>query len=147
MLIKIIKGTYGHRDGKKIVAKTAKDDPFEVSAEKAERLIRLQVAVKASPAEVEIETGAESKTIGETAAPFDVNIVESWPAYKKDMPLPALRDIAALVGIELPDDITRAGIVTLLNDKKTAILAQQDEINSEEADGPPQFDAAPPVQQ
>jgi hypothetical protein len=65
MLIKIIKGTYGHQlpvvpGGKKtIVAKTSKDEPFEVSDAQAQRLIRLEVAV--AYGEVQEEEGKETE--------------------------------------------------------------------------------------
>lgn len=44
MYIKIKSGVYGHREGKSIVPKTPKDAAFEVSDDKAERLIKLGVA-------------------------------------------------------------------------------------------------------
>lgn len=47
MLIKITKGTYGHWDGKMVVAKTTKDEPFELDDEKAKRLVDLGVAIYA----------------------------------------------------------------------------------------------------
>jgi hypothetical protein len=45
--VKIIKGTFGLREGFRIIPKTSADDPFEVTDAQAERLVRLGVAVLA----------------------------------------------------------------------------------------------------
>lgn len=43
-LVKIIKGTYGHWDGKTVVAKNADSEPFDLDEKKAQRIIGLGVA-------------------------------------------------------------------------------------------------------
>jgi len=43
-MIRIIKGTYGHIDGGRIVPKTSKDPPFALSPEKEAKLVGKGVA-------------------------------------------------------------------------------------------------------
>jgi len=43
-MIRIIKGTYGHIDGGRIVPRTSKDPPFALSPEKEAKLVQKGVA-------------------------------------------------------------------------------------------------------
>ena len=50
-MIKIINGTFGYNDGKRVIPKTPKDKPFECSAKTEKRLVSLGVAIYVDKAE------------------------------------------------------------------------------------------------
>ena len=63
--VKIVRGTYGHWNGKAVVAKNSDSEPFELDEKKAQRIVDLGVAqyvqkekalkAEGQPAEVESE--------------------------------------------------------------------------------------------
>lgn len=55
MLIQIINGTYGYRDGSRVVPKRPGDAPFEVSEERGQKLIDKGVAARATSMSVDDE--------------------------------------------------------------------------------------------
>jgi len=63
-LVKIVRGTYGHWDGKAVVAKNAASDPFELDETKAKRIVDLGVAQYVQEAEKEFQSAeVESECI------------------------------------------------------------------------------------
>lgn len=60
-MIKIIKGTFGYNDGKCIIPKTVKDEPFSCGKELEKRLVAEGVAEYVSQEEVVVETKAEAE--------------------------------------------------------------------------------------
>ena len=94
-MIKIIKGSYGMRVKKSIVAVPAGSDPIELSKEKEERLVRLGVAVYVTEQDDEVEQPGEDSD--ETQ---DDEIVDEFPEYNEEMKLSELKDIAKVYGID-----------------------------------------------
>jgi hypothetical protein len=86
-LIRIISGTYGHREGTSpIVSKTSADEPFEIDDFKADRLVLKKVAEI-----VEADTDAESTDAGDGEGGED-NRFDAW--QKKDI-IAALEELGA----------------------------------------------------
>ncbi len=54
-MIKIINGTFGYNDGKRVIPKTPKDKPFECNAKIEKRLVSLGVAVYVDNAETNVD--------------------------------------------------------------------------------------------
>ena len=94
-MIKIIKGSYGMRVKKSIVAVPAGSDPIELSKEKEERLVRLGVAVYVTEQDDVVEQPGESSD--ETQ---DDEIVDEFPEYNENMKLSELKEIAKVYGID-----------------------------------------------
>ena len=138
MLIKITRGTYGHREGFKIIPKTPESEPFEVTAEQAKRLINIEVAVAVDK--------AADKSEG--------------TVYNMKMNLAKLTEIAQSVGIDVPEGATKKQIVEMLDTILDEQLPEDDgeDDNGEDDDGkeddgeddngeaPPILKPAPPVQ-
>lgn len=134
-MIKIIKGIYGYVDEKTGVVspKTEKDEPFELSEEKEERLVKLGVAVYVNG--------------GRTALPEGV---EEVPEYSVDMKADELRAIAKqYMGLTFKPGTTKAEMVAAM-DKHIEEHTVEDVTvgNGEDADGEPlpSFDAAEAVE-
>ena len=93
-MIKIIKGSYGMRVKKSIVAVPAGSEPIELSKDKEERLVHLGVAVyvdEKSDVNVQINEGDTAQ---------DDEIVDELPEYNEDMKLSELKEIAKVYGID-----------------------------------------------
>ena len=54
-MIKIINGTFGYNDGKRVIPKTPKDKPFECNAKTEKRLVSLGVAIYVNKVETDVE--------------------------------------------------------------------------------------------
>ncbi len=61
-MIKIINGVFGYNNGKSIIPKTSKDEPFECDKAVEKRLVTLGVAKYVTTADVEVETISEVET-------------------------------------------------------------------------------------
>ena len=103
MEIKIIRGTYGFKQGANVAIspKTVKDPPFKVDEAEAKRLIALGVAAPADNEQAEEN--------------------DNDPPYSKDMSLKELQKIATEYGIENAEKINTkdkviAAIDEVLND-------------------------------
>jgi hypothetical protein len=119
--IKIIKGTYGLRDGYRVIPKTSKDEPFEMAVEKAARLIKLGVAVI-------VGEGAENQKNG--GDPDDLSKLKK----------PQLQALAAEKGIEFSDKTTAAELKALIaggqaEPAKTPEVTPESITDDEEDDG------------
>ena len=64
-MIKIIRGTYGYRNGNTIIPKTVKDEPFSCAKAEEKRLVKLGVAQYVTEAEVETTAEAETEEVVE----------------------------------------------------------------------------------
>lgn len=137
-MIKIIKGIYGYMDKRGIVRpKTEHDDPFELTEEQEERLVKLGIAVYVDG--------------GRTALPDDVRGV---PEYSAEMKADELREIAKEhMGLTFKVGTTKAEMVAEM-DKYLAenTVDSEDEAENDtgeaEDDGeqPPAFDPAEAVE-
>lgn len=121
-MIKIIKGSYGMRVKKSIVAVPAGSDPIELDKEKEERLVRLGVAVYVAEQENVVEQPGEGSE--ETQ---DDEIVDEFPEYNEDMKLSELKDIAKVYGIDASSMRSKKEVIE-------AIDAARDELPDVDAD-------------
>ena len=69
-MIKIINGTFGYNDGKRVIPKTPKDKPFECDAKTEKRLVSLGVAIYVN----KVETDDEEEPI------FRTRLLETLPS-------------------------------------------------------------------
>lgn len=105
-MIKIIKGTYGYIDKNGIVQpKTSKDEPFTLTKEEEERLVKRGVAKYVEAAEKHVE-GDELKELLDSVPGLDV-----VPEYNVDMKATELREIAKGLGLTFPVGTTKAEMV------------------------------------
>ena len=94
-MIKIIKGSYGMRVKKSIVAVPAGSDPIKLSKEKEERLVRLGVAVYVT----EQDDANDLPDVDADDTQGDAN-VDELPKYNEEMKLSELKEIAKKYGID-----------------------------------------------
>lgn len=105
-MIKIVKGTYGYLDKNGIVkGKTSKDEPFTLSKEEEERLVKRGVAKYVEAAEKHVE-GDELKELLDSVPGLDV-----VPEYNVDMKATELREIAKGLGLTFPVGTKKAEMV------------------------------------
>lgn len=104
--IKIIHGTYGHRDGGNGVLrpKTVNDAPFEVTDDEAKRLVEMQVAVLADP--VSGTACEDDTTLVDTMLQFVCAAEDKGEAFRLIYQL--MEHTASLVDVQLPDFIAPA---------------------------------------
>ena len=121
-MIKIIKGSYGMRVKKSIVAVPAGSDPIELSKEKEERLVRLGVAVYVTEQDDVVEQTGEGSD--ETQ---DDEIVDEFPEYNEEMKLSELKDVAKVYGIDASYMRSKKEVIE-------AIDAARDELPDVDAD-------------
>ena len=135
-LVKIVNGTYGFKQGSRVIPKTAADAPFALEDTAAERLVRLKVAEYADET-IEVE----AETDGSDRRPYDA-----------DMKIGVLKAIAIEdYGLD-PEDIdkmrSRKDVVAAIDAK----LAEEDGAGESDEGGqrpqddtPPDIGAAEPV--
>lgn len=156
-MIKIIKGTYGYRKGKRIIPKTPADDPFTATPEQEQRLVKLGVAVyvEAPAAAPEApKTPAAPKAPEETGA--GSKNVDELPEYNIDMKLDELKEIAKAYGVNASDARKKADVIAMIEAAKAENQDEDLEGNDEDPDdetpegddgeAPPSLDAADPVE-
>lgn len=109
-MIKIVKGTYGYLDKNGIVkGKTSKDEPFSLSKEEEERLVKRGVAKYVEAAEKYVE-GDELKELLDSVPGLDV-----VPEYNVDMKATELREIAKGLGLTFQVGTTKAEMVAKMD--------------------------------
>lgn len=139
MLIKIIRGNYGHVVGKSVHTKTPKDKPFEVDPKEAERLVELGIAkIVGAGAAVPAKGSLDNDDpFGDPAddidAPVSLGDVEDEddedddteygdgdedgvPEYGEDNTKAELQAIANEYGIEVPPHANRAQLISALDE-------------------------------
>lgn len=160
--IKMIAGTFGFWDGKKVVPKTNKDKAFSVSDEVAERLIRLNmaetVAGEAEAAEIDkdvLEVTDEGKAVRGGEKPenegdeYDEDSSEridesadeeiDETVIDKTMTAKELRELGKIYGLTFKVGMSKAEMVDALKDHFAAENAEDDE-------DAPELDASKAVQ-
>lgn len=158
MLIKIVRGNYGHTIGKSVHTKTPKDKPFEVDQKEAERLVKLGIAkiigagaavpAKGSPnkedpfgdpaddADVSVpidededdETEYDEDDEDDTEYGEDGEDEDSIPEYGEDSTNAELQSIAKAYGIDVPQHANKAQLLEALDE----FFAGAPEINVKE---------------
>lgn len=110
-MVKIIKGTYGHKVGKVIKPVNA-GETVELSAEQEARLIKLGVAEKVEAA----PTGKhENEEINQNPAGGQSGEVEQLPEYNENMKLEELKNIAAQYGVDASKLKTKKDVVAAID--------------------------------
>jgi hypothetical protein len=135
-MIKIIKGTYGHREGKRIIPKTPADGPFQATPEQEQRLVKLGVAVY-----VDAPAAAPKAPEGTDAGGKDV---DELPAYNIDMKLDELKEIAKAYGVDASDARKKADVIAMIEAAKAEELEENGQ-DDEDHDGEDQDDETPEV--
>ncbi|XCH78326.1 MAG: Rho termination factor N-terminal domain-containing protein [Candidatus Dehalobacter alkaniphilus] len=135
-MIKIIAGTFGYFDGRKVVPKTSADAPIELDAALEKRLVDKGVAAY-------VTKKAEQPPEG-----------DGLPAYNKDMKLAELQEIAKAYGVDASKMKAKAEVVAAIDAAKEAKAEDPDDGDGE-TDGtdpengsgelPPALGASDPV--
>lgn len=134
-MIQIIKGTFGHRNGNAIEAKTAKSKPFETAPDIEERLIKKGVAIRI---EKECEPKPETKKneVNEERSEMSESDMKQTseesetPFYSETNTVKELKEICVRHGIELPKVVNKSEILiamdaALKNDAPPTINAME----------------------
>lgn len=137
-MIKIIKGTYGHREGSRIIPKTPDDEPFKLAPEKEARLVKEGVAAYFQP------SGA-TPAAQTTPAKSDDGQAE----YNANMKLDELKQIAINLGADeaaVKKATSKAKVIELIEAAKAAAGQSVDDSQEDDDDGEDEDEAgtAPP---
>ncbi len=133
MLIKIVRGNYGHVVGKSVHTKTPKDEPFEVDQKEAERLVRLGIAKIVGAGAVTLAKGLSDNEdpFGDPAddinAPVspgdsededddDEDDEDDVPEYGGDSTNAELQAIAKNYDIDVPPHANKAQLIAALDE-------------------------------
>jgi hypothetical protein len=134
-MIKIIAGTFGYFNGRKVVPITSADGPIELDAALEQRLVSKGVAAYVS----KTEQPAEGSGL---------------PTYDKNMKLVELQEIAKAYGVDASKMKAKAEVIAAIEAAKAAKGSEapededpEDETDEEVDDGelPPALGAADPV--
>lgn len=132
-MIKIIKGTFGYNDGKKVIPITGDSDPIELDAAQEARLVKKGVAVYVATPSADTETANDG-----------------LPVYNESMKLQELRDIAEACGVDASKVISKAKVIELIEASITVCKSDDEAVEDDEsettAEAPPSFDAEMPVE-
>lgn len=80
-MIKIINGVFGYNNGKSIIPKTSKDEPFECDKAVEKRLVALGVAKYVTETEVEVETDTDTDTDTDEKEVTREELIAQFKAY------------------------------------------------------------------
>ena len=136
-MIKIIRGTYGRKEGNRVVPMTKDSEPFELAPEQEARLVTLKVAAYVDGVPVatnNINKGGEQLPDG----------VEGVPEYSAESSAKELREIGKSLGLNFKVGMSKAEMVAALD--KHIEENSVDGYDLEDADeDAPNFDAADAV--
>ena len=135
IMVKIIKGTYGHCQGNAVIKKTEKDEPFLLDANKASRLFGLGVAEPACD-----DTYSESSACDADKLSDDQNENDEKVSME-DMTLEELKEFAEPYGLKFKFGMKKVDFIAQI---QQAMLS--DKTSEEYDEQPPSFDAAEAVQ-
>ncbi len=135
-MIKIIKGTYGYFNGRKVIPVTEADGPQSFSAEIEARLVKKGVAVyvdkepQNNPGQATGEQPADAAQVLEND--------DELPAYDESMKLSELKEIAAAYGVDASKARSKAEVIAMIES------AQGEDAVEDDGEEPPVFGAAMP---
>lgn len=121
-MIKIIKGTYGHFDGRKVIPITEADGPQRFDEKVEARLVKKGVAVYVEE---------------EAPQPAGQTVNEGQPEYDESMKLSELKEIAEAYGVDASKARSKAEVIAMIE-------AAQDEAADADDEEPPAVGAAMP---
>ncbi len=122
-MIKIIKGTYGHYDGRKVIPIKESDGPQSFALEIEERLVKKGVAIYVEAEAIPAESTQKSDA--------------RRPEYSAEMKLAELKEIAAAYGVNASKAKSKAEVIGAIDAART----EAEDLDDEE---PPAVDAAMP---
>lgn len=131
-MIKIISGTYGFRDGNRVIPKNHLSEPFSLDKEKEERLIKKGVAVRV---ENKVPVG-DAEGISD-----DEDDADKLPEYNMKMKTEQLLEVALLYGVDASKCRTKQEIIDLI-DESLKDPESVGDVNEDEL----KFDAKSPVE-
>jgi len=135
-MIKIIKGTYGYFNGRKVIPVTEADGPQSFSAEIEARLVKKGVAVYVDK-EPQDNPGQAAGELLAGAAQAPEND-DKLPAYDESMKLSELKEIAAAYGVDASKARSKAEVIAMIES------AQGEDAVEDDGEEPPVFGAAMP---
>ena len=103
-MVQIIKGTYGHYDGHKVIPINEKSGPQSFAPEVEERLVKKGVAVY----------------VGDTPAAGNNDAGDGMPAYNADMKLDELKKIAEAYGVDASKAKSKKAVIEMIEAAKAA---------------------------
>lgn len=104
-MVKMIKGSYGHKQGKAIVPVYA-GETVELTEEQEARLVNLGVAEY-------VEASAKQQNVNNEGAAEGDNLGE-LPAYNESMKLAELKAIAAKYGVDASEAKSKKEVIALI---------------------------------
>ena len=148
-MIKIIRGTYGHKVGNRVVPKTNKSEPFELTAAQEERLVKMGIAAYVNVATPPVDDAnvEDGTPIGFDELPELPEGVTGIPEYSANMTAKELRAIGELCGLSFGERMSKAKMIEALDaffDANMADGVDEDDIIPDEEDAPT-FDPASAV--
>lgn len=111
-MIQIICGTYGKKEGSRVVAKTAQSAPFALPDAEEARLVGLGVAKYAKAPEDQAQDAARLTKI---------------PEYNADMKADTLRAMGEAYGLKFKTVMSKADMVAALDNYFSEALEERDE--------------------
>lgn len=125
-MVQIIKGTYGHYDGHKVIPINEKSGPQSFAPEVEERLVKKGVAVY----------------VGDTPAAGNNDAGDGMPAYNADMKLDELKKIAEAYGVDASKAKSKKAVIDMI---EAAKAAQDDADDDNDDDGVVDDGETPPA--
>ena len=126
-MVKIIKGTYGHYDGHKVIPNNEKSGPQSFAPEVEERLVKKGVVVY----------------VGEAPAAGNNEAGDGMPAYNADMKLDELKNIAEAYGVDASNAKSKKAVIDMIEAAKAAQDDADDD--NDDDDGVVDDDETPPA--
>jgi len=126
-MIKIIAGTFGYFDGRKVVPKTSADGPLELDKALEKRLVDKGVAVY-------VTKKAEQPPEG-----------DGLPAYNKDMKLAELQEIAKAYGVDASKMKAKAEVIAAIDAAKEVKDPEGGDGEADDTDPEGSNDELPPA--
>lgn len=156
-MVQIVRGVYGHYIGGRVVAKDKNSEPFELSPEQEERLVKAGVAKYVNLPDAAPDEDGEGVPEGGNVAPDDDGNTEApigfdeipdelpegvvgIPVYSAEMSAKELREIGKLCGLTFPATMSKADMVAAL-DKHIEENAVDGVDIDEDGEGVPDEDA------
>ena len=113
-MIKIIKGSYGHRRGMVIEAVPA-GSTIEIGKDKEERLVRLGVAVYVNDEETDVlQLNEEAPAVTQD----EDEVVDEFPEYDETMTLTDLKKVAEAYGVDASSMRTKKAVIEAIEAAK-----------------------------
>lgn len=135
-MIKIVSGTFGYRDGDRVIPKTSADDPFSLTDKREKELVDDGVAiyVREELALEKVSDKDNDRLHDERQDPMG----DELPTYNAEMKMDELKGIALVYGVDASKARSRAEIVTMIDEARAEVPIDDD-------DKPPMLEAEPPV--